>query len=139
MIRGGEIRFVYHHYLTHGSPSVFSAIATECGGDQEAWWEFHDHFMATSDFSRAAAISVAESFSLDTARFAECIDSQRYLDYVTDQHREAEERGATPALYVEISMEGGAVISDALLEQVEDLLNRGQEQAQRKQTDDAER
>ena len=120
LVRTGLARFEYQHILNHGPPSVLAALAVECGGDQGRWWDFHDHYMTTQDFSRDGAVALAASFSLDTDEFAQCLDSQKHLDLVEGQHRRAAEAGINSTPTVRINGEGGAV-SDALIDQVLDL------------------
>lgn len=120
LVRTGLARFEYQHILNHGPPSVVAALATECGGDQGRWWDFHDHYMKTQDFSREGAISVASSFSLDTEEFAQCLDNQVHLELVEGQHRTAAQAGISRTPTIRINGEGGAV-SDALIEQVQEL------------------
>ena len=76
LVRTGLVRFEYVHILNHGLPSVLGALATECGGDQGRWWDFHDHFMSSWDFSRDGAVAFAASLSLDTEQFAQCLDNR---------------------------------------------------------------
>ena len=121
LVRTGLARFEYRHILNHGPPSVLAALSTECGGDQSVWWEFHDHYMTTRDFSRDGAVQLAASLSLDTEQFAQCLDNQIHLDAVEAQHRAAAEAGVRRTPTVRINGEGAAVVADALIEQVLEL------------------
>ncbi len=118
LVRTGLARFEYQHILNHGPPSVLAALATECGGDQGRWWDFHDHFMTTRDFTRDGAVAHAASLSLDTERFAECLDSEAHLEAINAQHGAAVEAGVRRTPTVRINGEGAAVVADALIEQV---------------------
>ena len=120
LVRTGLARFEYRHILNHGPPSVAAALATECGGDQGRWWDFHDHYMTTQDFSRDGAVALAESLSLDTEQFAQCLDNQVHLELVEEQHRAAAQAGFSRTPTIRINGEGGAV-NDALIEQVQEL------------------
>lgn len=130
LVRSGQVRFEYHHILNHGPPSVFAAMATECGGDQGSWWDFHDHFMSSWDFSREGALAVAASLSLDTEQFAQCLDSERHLPTVSNQHRAAVENGVSRTPTVRINGQGGAIVADALIEQVLELAAQLEEDMQ---------
>lgn len=127
LVRTGLARFEYRHILNHGRPSVYAALATECAGDQGRWWEFHDHYMTTRDFSRDGALSIASAHSLDTDRFAQCLDDEVHLDLVEDQHRAASEIGVRRTPTIHINGEGGAVVADTLIEQVMQLAAELQE------------
>lgn len=118
LVRTGVARFEYSHIINHGRPSMLGALATECGGDQGAWWDFHDHFMSQWDFSRDGAIAFAASLSLDTDAFTQCLDSEKYLELVEGQHRQAVEDGANRTPTVRINGEGAAIVADALISQV---------------------
>ena len=118
LIRTGVARFEYTHIINHGPPSMLGALATECGGDQGAWWSFHDHYMSQWDFSRQGAIAYAASLSLDTEQFTQCLDSEQYLELVEEQHRQAIAVGANRTPTVRINGEGAAIVADALIEQV---------------------
>lgn len=121
LIRTGQVRFEYYHILNHGPPSVFAALATECGGDQGAWWDFHDHYMTTNDFSRDGALRHATSLELDTEQFAECVDSEQHLDFVIEQHRASVEAGVRRTPTVRINGEGAAIVAEPLIEQAQAL------------------
>lgn len=95
-----------------------AALATECGGDQGAWWDFHDYYMANWDFDRESALAVAASLSLDTERFAQCLDDREHLAAVEQQHRSAVAAGVNRTPTVRINGEGAAIVADALIEQV---------------------
>ena len=118
LVRTGLARFEYRHILNHGQPSVFAALATECGGDQGKWWNFHDHYMTTQDFSREGAIAIAAAFEFDTEQFAQCLDDETHLDLVNGQHRAASEVGVRRTPTIHINGEGGAIVADRLIEQV---------------------
>ncbi len=121
LVRTGLARFEYRHILNHGPPSVMAALAVECGGDQGKWWEFHDHYMTTNDFSRESAVALASSMSLDTDQFAQCLDDEVHLELVEGQHRTAAEAGVSRTPTVRINGEGAAVVADRLIEQVLEL------------------
>jgi protein-disulfide isomerase len=118
LVRAGIARFEYSHIINHGPPSMLGALATECGGDQGAWWDFHDHYMSQWDFSREGAIAFAASLSLDTEEFTQCLDSEKHLELIEGQHRLAREVGANRTPTVRINGEGAAIVADALIEQV---------------------
>lgn len=121
LVRTGIARFEFVHFLGHGQPSLFSAVATECAGDQGAWWEFHDHYMTTRDFSREGADALAASLNLDTDAFGQCLDDQTHLDAVNAAHASAREAGVNRTPTVRINGQGAATVGDRLIEQVQAL------------------
>lgn len=120
LVRRGIVRFEYQHYLGHGQPSVLSALATECAGDQGQWWRFHDHYMSTQDFSRDGAVALAAEIGLDRDTFAQCLDDEVHLDAVNQQHINGREAGVrfTPTIHVNGE---GAPTTEALIEYVLEL------------------
>lgn len=122
------MRFEYTHILNHGPASVLGALATECGGDQGAWWEFHDHFMTSWDFSRDGAVAHAASLSLDTEQFAQCLDTQQHLAAVEERFRIAAAAGFSRTPTVRINGQGGAIVADVLIEQVLELASQMEEE-----------
>ena len=72
-----------------------ASLATECAGDQDAWWEFHDFYFegpGRDAYTRDGAIAVAAEFGLDTDQFAQCIDDGAHLDAIYEQHTDAVSR-----------------------------------------------
>ena len=118
LVRSGIARFEYVHFLGHGQPSVYSAMATECAGDQGAWWAFHDHYMITQDFSREGAVALAASLELDGEQFAQCLDSEAHLETVNAAHRSARDAGVNRTPTVRVNGEGAATVGERLIEQV---------------------
>ncbi len=121
LIRSGLARLEYVHILGHGQGSVFAAMATECAGDQGAWWEFHDHYMTTRDLSRAGALAQAARSGLDSGQFAQCLDSEAHLETVRAAHQSARDAGVNRTPTIRINGRGAATIAEALIEQVRDL------------------
>lgn len=99
-------------------------MATECAGDQGAWWEFHDFYFERADreaYMREGSIAVAEEFGLDTDQFAACIDSETHLERIQAQHREAASQGLARTPTVVVNGEKGPTTADALIELVKEL------------------
>ena len=103
-MRTGIARFEYRHYVIFGAQSEFSALATECGADQGAFWDFHDEYMSgrASLYARAGAIGLAEDLGLDAEEFTACIDDERHLPAIEAAQRQARSEGisGTPTLTV---------------------------------------
>ena len=90
--------------MIFGAQSEFSALATECGADQGAFWDFHDEYMSgrASLYARAGAIGLAEDLGLDAEEFTACIDDERHLPAIEAAQRQARSEGitGTPTLTV---------------------------------------
>lgn len=101
-----------------------ASLATECAGDQDAWWEFHDYYFegpGRDAYTRDGAIAAAAEFGLDTDEFAQCIDDQAHLDRIYEQHRDAVSRGLSSTPTVLVNGERGPTSADALIELVKEL------------------
>lgn len=120
-MRTGIARFEYRHYVIFGAQSEFSAISTECGADQGAFWQFHDAYMSgrASLYARGGAIGLAEDLGLDTEEFTTCIDERRHLPAIEAVQRQARQDGigGTPTILVNgrrVNASANSVIEAAL-------------------------
>ena len=120
-MRTGIARFEYRHYVIFGAQSEFSAISTECGADQGAFWQFHDAYMSgrAALYARTGAIGLAEDLGLDAEEFTTCIDEQRHLPAIEDVQRQARQNGisGTPTILVNgrrVNASANSVIEAAL-------------------------
>ncbi len=109
----GEVRVVFHHYpldqacnpiaqQVHPS-SCAAAIASECAGDQDAFWAYADRLFANQKrFSRAELVDHAEALDLDRERFESCLGDTRMADRVRRDVEEGQRLGisATPTLII---------------------------------------
>lgn len=117
-------RFEYIHIVNLGPQSEFASLATECAGDQGAWWDFHDFYFeqpGREAYARDGAIAAAAEFGLDTDQFAECLDSQAHLDRIIQEHREAASQGLARTPTVVVNGEKGPTTADALIDLVKEL------------------
>ncbi len=124
MIATGLARFEYYHIINHGLPSEMASLATECAGDQDHWWEFHDYYFegpSRDAYTRDGAIAVAAEFGLDTDEFGQCIDDRAHLDRIYGQHTDAVSRGLASTPTVVVNGERGPTNADALIELVKEL------------------
>ncbi len=101
-----------------------ASLATECAGDQDAWWEFHDYYFegpSREAYTRDGAVAVASEFDLDTDQFAQCMDDQAHLDRIYRQHTDAVSRGLSNTPAILVNGERGPTSADALIERVKEL------------------
>jgi protein-disulfide isomerase len=124
LVETGLARFEYRHIINHGLPSEMAALATECAGDQDAWWEVHDYYFAGPSrdaYTRDGAVAVAAELGLDTDEFAQCIDDRVHIDQIYEQHTDAVTRGLASTPTVLVNGERGPTSADALIELVKEL------------------
>lgn len=120
-MRTGIARFEYRHFVIFGAQSEFSALATECGADQGAFWQFHDAYMSgrASLYARSGAIGLAAELGLDEGEFTTCIDDERHTPTIEAAQRSARAAGirGTPTLTVNgqrVAASADSVIEAAL-------------------------
>ena len=98
----------YWHFAFLGPESQWSAEASECAADQNAFWEFHDYLFEHQSGENQGAFSkdnlkqIAASLDLDTTAFNECLDSGKYTQVVQEQSEIARQLGvqSTPTFAI---------------------------------------
>jgi len=123
LIHSGIARYEYRHFIIFGSASQFAAMATECAGDQGAWWEFHDAYLIDArarSFTRAGALELARDGGLDVAQFTQCIDNEEHRDRILQMQQQAIADGArgTPTFLINGRMAARSL--DGIIQQVHD-------------------
>jgi protein-disulfide isomerase len=84
-----------------GPESTWSAEASECAADQDAFWEYHDYLFGNHGgenqvaFSKENLKKFAAELDLDTQAFDECLDSGKYTQRVQTQTGLAQQIGVT--------------------------------------------
>lgn len=118
----GEVRYVYRDFIVHGEPALKISEATECADDQEKFWEYHDKLwesyqanaqqaQAGTDALVTALEGYASDLGLDTAKFNDCLDSDKYASEVQKDSQDAQSYGVggTPSFFVNGQLVVGAV------------------------------
>ncbi|HBX68198.1 MAG TPA: hypothetical protein DEH25_02100 [Chloroflexi bacterium] len=102
---GDQIRLVYRDFpLTsiHSNASP-AAVAANCAGEQDKYWEFNDKLFAMKlNLGKTTYQTYAEELGLDMPAFNECLDSGRYVDEVEADYQYAANLGirSTPTFFV---------------------------------------
>lgn len=120
-IRTGLARYEYRHFIIFGPASEFGAMATECAGDQGAWWEFHDAYLLEArarSFTRAGAIEIARDEGLDVALFARCLDNEDHRDRILQMQQQGIADGVSGTPTFRVNGRPGARSLSALLDQI---------------------
>jgi protein-disulfide isomerase len=121
----GKVKLEFKHFVVHGEEAMLAAGAAECASEQNAFWEYHDLL-----FNNQGALDVsnlkayAEEVGMDTGEFNDCLDSERYMDRLAADIKEAHQRGvnATPTFLVGETQVVGAVPYSELKTTIEDEL-----------------
>ncbi len=100
-----QIKLVYRNFpLTSIHPDAYlAAEAAMCAGDQNSYWAYHEKlFQSEYGLSILALNEYASELQLDTATFEECVDSQKYTDFVRNDMEYAMSIGvqSTPTFYI---------------------------------------
>ena len=115
----GKMRLVYRDFPRAPSgPSVDTAMAARCAGEQGQYWAMHDRLFSSSNkFSPAQLRQQAEDLQLDAKQFASCLEASRYTQDIFKDRMEAGQLGirGTPhfILYVTDHPQEAVVIPGA--------------------------
>ncbi|GIK37158.1 MAG: hypothetical protein BroJett011_09910 [Chloroflexota bacterium] len=126
-IKNDQMRFVYKHFIVKGPDSVAAALAAECAGEQNKFWEYHDLLFARAGqviFNADNLKAFAAELGLDVAAFNPCFDSQKYLNVVEANSTEAKQLGirGTPGFFVNDTPVAGAESLEYFQQLIEEKL-----------------
>ena len=100
---GDRVSFTYRHFPVISEYGVEAAIASQCAGEQGAFWAYHDYLSEEAQgLSPPQLAGYAALLGLDTGAFETCAQSDSTRDYVERDKRSALREGArgTPAFFV---------------------------------------
>jgi len=121
-----EAAIVYRHFPLEMHPRAFAAaVASECAGEQGAFWEYHDKlFTDGGDLSDAKFLEMASSLGLDRERFRACLQSDRPRRVVDSNLREAAHLGlpGAPSVFVNGRRVEGALTHENLAKRIKESL-----------------
>lgn len=105
-IEEGLVRIGYWHFPFLGNPSVIAAEASECAGEQDAFWAYHDYLFGPEvtgkGLNKENLIEFAAALELDAEAFDECLDSGKHTQFVQGQRGIAQQIGvsSTPSFLI---------------------------------------
>ena len=91
--------FGYQHFAFLGPESQWAAEASECAGDQEQFWEYHDLLFDRQAGENQGAFAkdnlkrFAGDLGLNAEAFNQCLDSGKYAQFVKSQSENARSLG----------------------------------------------
>ena len=104
---------VRHFPLRSNSRAYQAALAAECAAEQDKFWEMHDKLFSSQDngFSTEVFENFAIELELDTTRFNDCLDEEKYKDKIQTQIEQGKSCGVTgtPGIFVNTEPHAGAV------------------------------
>ncbi len=91
-----------------GEESRFAAEASECAGEQDAFWEYHAKLFESQNGENRGAFNkdnlkkFAADLGLDSEAFDQCLDSGKYTQVVQEATQLAQSIGvsSTPAFLI---------------------------------------
>ncbi len=110
----GKVRLVYKHFpLSFHPNSQKAAEAAECADEQGKFWEYHDKLFENlvGGYGLDKFKQWAKDLDLNSKKFDDCLDSDKYAAKVAADTQEGADKGVTgtPANFV-----NGQLISGAL-------------------------
>lgn len=88
----GKVKFVYKYYPVLDGQDIgeshWAAYAAECANEQGKFWAYHDdlfvHWLGENVgmFEKDMLKKFARTLKLDTKKFNECIDSDKYASVI---------------------------------------------------------
>ena len=104
----GMVKLVFMDFPLNGALSVDAAAASHCAADQDAYWEYHDILYDnwagenTGWISSTSLKSFAVTIGLDEDMFAQCVDSSKYHNRVTESYNLGQSKGidSTPSFLI---------------------------------------
>ena len=116
----GKVKLVFRDFpIVEIHPeALLAAMAVNCAGDQQKYWEFHDkvfreQYNKGDDIIRFKADDLkkwAKDIKLDSAAFDQCLDSEKYKNEVLKDKAEGDAAGVqgTPTFFINGHVMGGA-------------------------------
>jgi protein-disulfide isomerase len=96
-VKTGQARLVYRHLLQLGESTKRLAEASECAGEQGAFWEMraliYERQSELHTASQAALDPLVKELELDGAQFGQCLDSGQFRQQVEQDHAAAQREG----------------------------------------------
>ncbi len=83
-IQTGKVRLIYRDFPRAVSgPSVDTAMAARCAGEQGQYWSMHDRlFSSRRKFSSDHIQQLAEDLRLNVRQFSQCFQEERYMESI---------------------------------------------------------
>lgn len=125
----GKVRLVWKDTPFHTEAIAIHA-AGRCAFEQEKFWEFHDHIFSLAgekkEFSKDDLKGIGKTLKLDSKKFNNCVDSDKYTKAIQEALSYAQEIGVngTPATFVNDKLVSGAVPYSQFKEMIEEELGK---------------
>ncbi|MGH7792946.1 MAG: DsbA family protein, partial [Thermodesulfobacteriota bacterium] len=109
-ISKGIVRYVFRDYpLAFHQQALPAALAANCAGEQEKYWEMNDFlFENPTKLDIASILSSAKSLGLNYDEFEKCVDGKKYEAEIQKDMEDAKKYGVsgTPSFFIGKTEEG---------------------------------
>ena len=104
-IQKGKVKMEYKHFPLENihKQALSAAMASECAREQGAFWQYHDILFENQALLKESSYKLwAERTGLDSAKFNQCYDSEKYKAVVKAESGEGSRKGvrSTPSFTV---------------------------------------
>ncbi|MBI1908120.1 DsbA family protein [Candidatus Uhrbacteria bacterium] len=110
---GDDVAWVYRHFPLSFHPEAKpAALAAECAGEQDKFWEYTDELFANQDsLSDDYYGELADELGLNRSQFDDCVESEKYASKISEDTSSGRAAGVsgTPATFVNGQLVSGAV------------------------------
>lgn len=125
----GKVRLVYKHFPLGFHPNAQKAAeASECADEQGKFWAYHDKLFDNqpTGYSLEKFKQWAKDLGLNTQKFNNCLDADKYAQKVQADYQEGAQKGVngTPATFVNGRLVSGAVPYEAFKSVIDQVLNQ---------------
>lgn len=126
-----DIRWVYKHFPLDSIHSYAkkAAEASECAAEQGKFWEYNDQLFTNQSSIQSEGDNylkqAAADISIDTVKFNQCLDSEKFASKVEIDYQDGLETGirGTPGSFLNGRGLGGAVPFEQLKPLIDILIN----------------
>ncbi len=97
----GKVKFVYRDYPLSSHEGAYpAALAAECAGDQDSYFEMHDAIfenqsVLSGDSVNEELATLAKNIDLNMNEFEECYESDKYKDEIFADMADGQKAGIT--------------------------------------------
>ncbi|MGD8895117.1 MAG: thioredoxin domain-containing protein [Acidobacteriota bacterium] len=127
-VYGDQVRYAFRHFpLAFHGQAEKAGEAAACAGDQGRFWDMHDRLWKNQSKLTVPDLKQhAGALGLDTAAFAQCLDSGRHAALVKSDTEAGERLGVTgtPAFFINGRAILGAQSFEAFAQVIDDELKR---------------
>ena len=119
-----DIKIIFRDYPMH-EESLSLAMAGRCAGEQGLFWLMHDKLFQNQGITETdQLIELAKQIGADTAKFSQCLNSDKYAAQIQKDYAEGEELGVagTPTWFINGYRVKGDIPYELFAEVVKEML-----------------